>query len=317
MNPTRRRVLAGAAVPTIASIAGCLGGSLGDGDGNETDPSPDETPHGTDDEPTTDGTDTPDGPDATGVTVHDVTVRPELVAMDSPDSYGVYGGRGTQYVVADVAVEDPPAHPPESFALETPAETVSATTEIGANPGTLADFGEAYGWPEPDPAARGWVAFPVPKPLPAASDARLVWTVDEDGAGEDGVGEDGSVAGEHALPAETAATLAREPTDFTVSVDAPDAITLGETVTATIAVENVGDVDGTFVAAINRVGPRIAYAPEESVTLSVPAGETATHTYEHAVTAPEIAEMEDPTLRLRIHWRDGDRSREVAIETEG
>ncbi|SEH49504.1 hypothetical protein SAMN05192561_10384 [Halopenitus malekzadehii] len=311
MDPTRRRVLVGIALPAIASVGGCLGDVLSDGGGNGIDPSVTGTSTGTDDGKPTDGPDTPGGSDATGVTVHDLTVRPELVAMDSPDSYGVYGGRGSQYVVADVAVEDPTSSPPDSFALETPAETFPATTGIGPSPGTLVDFGEAYGWPEPDPAERGWVAVPVPNPIPAASDARLVWGTD-DGTGE---GDGDGSAGAHVLAADTTAALERGPTDFAVSVDAPDAITLGETVTATIAVENVGDVDGTFVAAINRIGPRIAYAPEAAVSLSVPAGETATHTYEHAVTDPEIAEQEGPTLRLRIHWRDGDRSHDVAIRT--
>jgi hypothetical protein len=46
--------------------------------------------------------------------------------------------------------------------------------------------------------------------------------------------------------------------------------------TVEIRVTNEGDVDGRYVGAVNRTGPRIAYTPVEYVNRVVEAGETVT-----------------------------------------
>jgi hypothetical protein len=277
MTPSRRRFLAGLCPVAFASLGGCLGsvGRFGDGSGSE------------------------DGENG-GVTVHDVTVRPAVVALDSPDSYGVYGDRNEQYLIADVETADPGAYPADEFAIETPDGTHPATAGIGEDPWSLPGFGDAYGLPESDPAARGWIAVPLSKPLSGAEDARLV-----------------RPDGEHALPEAARARLVRPPTDFEVSFEAPESVSIGGTVTARVTVSNVGDVDGTFVAALNRRGPRIAYAPAEAIAISVPAGEIAVRKFEFPVSDPEIADLEDPSMRLDLRWRDGDRTRETTIEAGG
>ena len=66
------------------------------------------------------GEDEPD--EAVEVAVEDATVRPGLVALDSPDSYGVFGGRDEQYLVAEVALDAPEAVEPSDFVVETDAD---------------------------------------------------------------------------------------------------------------------------------------------------------------------------------------------------
>jgi len=286
MNPTRRRALRafGAAVAGTA-LAGCL----------------------SDDEPTNeDG----NGGDS-GVSVEEVTATPAVVTLNSPDSYGTYGDRNEQLVIADILVESPGSHPVSSFSVEAGGKQYEATTDIYGG-FELETFGEPY---EPnsgssptasasaseDDEARpssGWIAAYVPKPLDADS-ATLTW--------------DG---GEHAVGDAVLERLNRPPAAFDVTFEAPDTATVGETVTATVTVENTADVDGTFVGAINRVGPRIAYAPEAEVRLDVPAGETADWEFTHSLDSSELAEMENPaSMELHLVWRGGSPVRTVDIES--
>ena len=283
MQRTRRRTLRALGATALgASIAGCSSGddALTDDPSNE----------GNDDSPTDEG----NGGGSDGVTVRDVTVLPEVVTRNSPDSYGVYGGRSSQYVVAEVAVASPDEHPPESFAVEAD-ETYDATTDIGDGAGFLADFDTAYGNRGND--SSGWVAFSLPKPLEAKT-ATLTW----EGASHE--------FGEAALE-----RLRRPPASFDVRFEAPHAVTPGETVTAAVTAENTGDVDGTFVGALNRVGPRIAYAPEAAIVLNVPSGESASWEFEHDLEF-RYENREDPRMRLHLLWNDENVTREVDIESE-
>ncbi|WP_178915533.1 hypothetical protein [Natronomonas gomsonensis] len=285
MTPTRRRTLRalGATVAGTA-LAGCL----------------------SDDEPTNeDG----NGGDS-GVSVQDVTATPAVVTLNSPDSYGTYGDRNEQLIIADITVESPDDHPVSSFAVEAGGERYEVTTDIYRG-FELETFGKAYepasDGPTPSASASedgetgpssGWIAAYVPKPLDADS-ARLTW--------------DG---GEHAVDDAVLELLNRPPATFDVTFEAPDSATVGETVTATVTVGNTADVDGTFVGAINRVGPRIAYAPETEVRLDIEAGENADWEYTHSLDSSELEEMEDPSMELHLVWRDGSPVRTVDIESE-
>jgi hypothetical protein len=283
MKPTRRRTLrALGATAAIASAAGCLSGD------SPGEPSPNDR-NGTDD--AEDGTET-GGDD---VTVGSVGVRPELVTLNSPDSYGTYGSRSSQWVVVELAVETPDDHPPASFAVEAGGETFQAVTDVGEGNGFLAAFDGAYGRRG---NGEGWLAARLPKPLGAES-ATLTW---DGGAYE----FDGSVL----------ERLRRRPATFEVSFDAPASATVGETVTATVTAENAGDVDGTFVGALNRVGPLVAYAPEAAVVLEVGAGETERWTFSHDLDE-SLEGREDPKMRLHLLWDDERVSREVGLERRG
>ncbi|WP_254839418.1 hypothetical protein [Natronomonas marina] len=286
MDATRRRTLRALGASAVAATAaGCLSG-----DGQEV-PTEDGDGTGTDDG---NGTDDGDGPDtdADGVTVDAVSVRPELVTRNSPDSYGTYGGRNEQYVVVELSVESPEAHPPDSFAVEAGDETHGVVTDVGEGNGFLAEFDTAY---DPEDGDSGWLAARLPKPLEAES-AALTW--------------DG---GRHEFDDPVLERLRRPPAEFQVGFEAPESAAIGDTVTATVTAENVGDVDGTFVGALNRVGPLVAYAPEAAVVLDVEAGDSATWEFTHELDE-SLDDREDPRMRLHLVWDEQRTTREVDVE---
>lgn len=286
MTPTRRRTLR-ALGATVAGTA--LAGCLSD-DGSTDDPSGDNGD--------------------SGVILEDVTATPAVVTLDSPDSYGTYGDRNEQLIIADLSVESPGDHPVSSFAVEAGGERYEATTDIygGFELETFAEPYEPAEGPTPSASASedgesgpasGWIAAYVPKPLDADS-ATLTW--------------DG---GEYTVADTVLERLNRPPASFDVAFEAPETATVGEDVTATVTVENTADVQGTFVGAINRVGPRIAYAPEAEVRLDIEAGETAEWEYIHSLDSSELAEMEDPpSMDIHLVWRDDSTVRTVDIESE-
>lgn len=272
----RRRYIGTAAAALGLATAGCLGrGESGVGT--------------TADDETTDG-ETTDEPPA-DVTLSDVTVTPELVAADSPDSIGTFGDRDEQYVVATAAAEGSPAPERGSFALEAGGESVGATETVGSR-SRVWGYDEQYGSGD---ATEGWIAFVLPKPLDAES-AAITWS----GGGRD-------------LSTAAVERLGRPPTDFAVREFAvPETVTLGETATVSVTVENVGETDGTFVGAVNRIGPLVAYAPETAVSLEVAAGETATWEYDHEVTDRGVErDAEDITMRFALDWRDDHLTRTI------
>lgn len=253
----RRRLLATTAA--LASTAGCLG------IGNSK-------------------------PEATNLDVTDVTVTPELVAMNSPDSIGTYGDRDEQFMFATVEGGETPT--PEYDEIEFEADETYAPMDAppGENP-FLRGWDAQY-----EGTDAGWVGFRLPKPLDA-TDAAITWP-----------------GGEHALDDGQAEVLAREPVDFEIdSFEAPDSAAGGEGVTTTLTVENVGSVAGTFVGAVNRVGPLIAYTPVEAITLDVPAGETATWEYTYKLDdSDDVAGRE---LQLNVNWRGGSQWITVDVES--
>lgn len=245
----RRRLLGTVAtVAAVASTAGCLGAGRSK-------------------------------PEETNLDVTDVTIRPELVAMDSPDSIGTFGDRDEQFLLATVEGGEEPT--PGYDEIEFDADETYAP--LSETPG---ESRQPWNRDAKYDGDAGWVAFRLPKPLDA-TDAALTWP-----------------GGEHALDDGQAEMLARQPADFEIdSFEAPDSATGGEEVTATLVVENVGSVAGTFVGAVNRVGPLIAYAPVEAITLDVPAGETATWEYTYELDGSDDAAGRE--LRLNVNWRGG------------
>jgi hypothetical protein len=283
-EPTRRRVLGAFGTSMATAVtAGCLSdGGPGDGTPEGRDTPNDGTPI---DATPTDASD--------DVTVRDATVRPEVVTLDSPDAYGTFGARDEQYLVVEVAVASPDARPPSAFAVETPGGTYDVTTEAGVErTGHLAGFGRAY---DRSDDGTGWLVALLPKPLDAGSVA-LTWK-----------------GGEHVFGASVRERLAQPPARFEPTLDAPSAASVGDDVTATVTVENTADVDGTFVGALNRAGPLVAYAPEADIALEVLAGGTVEWTFTHTLDDPEA---EGRPMRFHLEWRDGNPSREVQVEEE-
>lgn len=293
----RREVLAGLAAGAVA-VPGCLSDSGGAGDGSPsatvtgtpTETGPLGTGGGT---PTGTQPGTEPGPDAGASAdfVEETFAVPELAAPNSPDSFGVYGDRDEQFVVALLTGDPATAPPAADIELVADEERFPARTDVSRQRWGLFDYGTPY-LPDRD-AFDGWVVFRLPNPLDA-DDARIGWP-----------------GGEHALDDDAVATLARPPTSFAVgSLEAPEAVSDGESFTLSFTVENTGDADGTFVGAVNRNYP--AYAPVASIRLPVAAGERAT--WERTVEASTMGYDDGGELRLWLYWREGGADRAVTVD---
>lgn len=273
---TGRRRFLGTVAAGLSGGAGCLDRGVS---GSGTSP----TPSGRPDESETE----PERPDA-DVTVRDVTVRPEVVALKTPDSIGPYGGRGDQFLLARVAAagEDPPMR--DEFAFEVDGETFAPTTTVDGI--RIRQLRVEGGRADPYESGAGWLVFQCPKPVDA-NGAALTWP-----------------GGEHVLAEGVTAGLGREPASFEVTAfDVPESVETGETVPIGLTVANVSDSDGTFVAGLNRAGGGVAHSPETALAVDVPAGESATWEYRYP---------DGDYLSFVLHWRGGRLIHEVAVETE-
>jgi hypothetical protein len=227
------------------------------------------------------------------VTVTEATVTPQYVARNSPDSIGVSGDPDEQFVVLTVAADGADYPTAGTFALEAGRESYDPADDIGGMGGGLWGYEERYA-----ESGRGWLAFAVPKPLDADA-VTATWPGSEYALGEDLVAE-----------------LARPPTTFELREFAgPDAVQVDEDATLSLTVANTGDADGTFVGALNRSGPSVAYIPETAVHLPVPAGETVTWEYTNAPDDRYGTVSEDSEMTFRLQWRNASESLDVTIES--
>ncbi|WP_436927738.1 hypothetical protein [Halosimplex amylolyticum] len=287
----RRELLAALAAGAVA-VPGCLDEGDGAGGGSPT-PTPTQTPTETVSDSTDGGT--PDEPrtdarTASGDFVREAFAVPELAAPNSPDSFGVYGARDEQYVVAlvDGAAAGRPAV--DEVALVADGTSHDAQNSVGYGGWALFDYGGAY-LPVDNPS--GWVVFQVSDPLDVA-EAAITWP-----------------GGEYPLGDDVLADLARPPASFEVqSFEAPATATAGETFTLSLTVRNTADVDGTFVGAVNRDFP--AYTPVASIRLPAAAGETAT--WEHEVEVDDVGMEGSGELRFWVYWRDDSTDRQVTVD---
>jgi hypothetical protein len=279
---TRRGVL-GVGGTTLALLAGCLGSRS----------SPEEASENPTQTTTTTTTSEP-----ADVTVSNVQTTPELVALDSPDSIGTFGERDEQFVLVTILVEGESGPPVEAFSLTTDESSFEPIP-----PNDLPAYGRlwnrGYAYDETADLGHGgqsgYLVFRVPKPLEPA------------GATFRGPG------GQFALDSNVRRRLARPPTEFVVNdVTAPEAVESGREVTVSATIENTGSADGTFVGALNRVGPLVAYTPVERVELELSAGESTTWTHSHWPTLDSGTEPRP--MRFKLNWRDGRISTETTVE---
>jgi len=223
------------------------------------------------------------------VTVQDVTVQPEVVALSSPDAISTSAGLSEQYVIATVTAATPTPDA-AAFTVEAAGQSHAPDPDVGGMGGQL--------WPRREPYgddADGWLAFTVPNPLETES-ATLTWP-----------------GGSHQLPTAALRTLARPPTNFAIqSFVAPEAIVTGQDATLTLEIENTGDADGTWVGALNRSGPSVAHTPETALVVDVPAGETVTQTYTN--TAEDRYTDDGGEMEFRLTWRGGSQTRTVTVQ---
>ncbi|MFC6732950.1 MULTISPECIES: hypothetical protein [unclassified Haladaptatus] len=274
-SPTRRDLLRIGGLG-LAFVAGCTSAQ----------PSGSESP-----ESTTSGT-TQQTPDAPSVTVTDVHVTPEVVSLNSPDSIGVVGERDQQFVIARVRTETDDPLERGKFNLRIAENEFGALdTSYGSDVGTLWEYRST----RYEQSTGGYLVFQVPKPV-ASQEISIRW--------RDEV---------HPLSEETTAQLATDPTNFAVrEFTTPESVRAGENVTLTLIVENTGTTDGTFVGALNRIGPQVAYTPVQKVALDVKAGATTTWSYPYTPSLGSSAEGRK--MHYTMLWRDGDEKATTTVK---
>ena len=278
-----RRDVLGLSGAGIALLAGCTNTSPDSGSTATTETVEESTePYDTTEPRTT--TETYD------VSIEEVDVTPEIVAPNTPDSIGVYGERDEQFVVVQYLTDGETKPDWSDFSLVAEGDAYEPEDPERTYYGYSLWDDEGY-----VNSTEGYLIFSLPKPLDA-DEATIRWP-----------------GGERALSKRAVERLARPPTDFTVrEFSAPEVVEIGEEVTLTVVVENTGDVDGTFVGALNRIGPDVAYTPVKAVSLEIEADESATWT--HSYTPP--FGHEGPSMRFSMDWRGGGQSREIAIGSD-
>lgn len=122
--------------------------------------------------------------------------------------------------------------------------------------------------------------------------------------------------GEHRLRDDLRERLRADAPEFSVSVDAPDALVQGESPTFDVVVTNDGTVPGRLVAGLNRYGPRVASIPAKRFSLLVDAGAIARTTYNGEISGYEVPDDDrgDGDPDLRYGWNGADRSVTYPIE---
>jgi len=249
-SPRSRRALLGSVAVGVVGLAGCAG----DGDAGPASTTRAARETTTPDETAGDGAATDRAP----IALDGVDVRSSFLYLTHPDAAGVAAPKGTQYVFADVRPTAVDAVPPEYDALTLAAGDgrFDATPSPGpaASPPEVLVDERPY---DPDERGAGWVAFAVPEPLDTD---RVALTYEADGR-----------AFSHAFDADAVESLADAPPRFElVDADAPESVAPGDSFEVSVVVENAGEADGVFRAALNQTRP--LYAPN-AVELAVPAGE--------------------------------------------
>ncbi|MHB9288273.1 hypothetical protein ACKVMT_14690 [Halobacteriales archaeon Cl-PHB] len=226
---------------TLVATTGCLGTSSDGTSGDGGTPTDED-----------DGTPTPT---PSQVLFGPTAVQPGYITRSTPDSIGVLEDAG-QYLLAKASHQDGQVPKRSAFELQIGDETVTPE-ELR----TLYVDGE-YPLVYDQSETSGWLVFGVPEGV-SADAATVTWP-----------------GGEWRVPSDLVESLTKQPAAFEVTFEAPDTVTADETPTLTMEVTNPSDVDGTFVYAMNRVGPAIAYTPVRGAAIDVGAGKTVTKTWE-------------------------------------
>ncbi|WP_424003291.1 hypothetical protein ACOZ4I_04055 [Haloarcula salina] len=182
------------------------------------------------------------------------TVQPGYVAMDSPDSIGVYDDAG-QYLAVEVRTDD--GRPPDRSAFRFAFNgTEHPPVETGSSRALFrdGDLGADYADGE------GVLVFGLPE-TGDPSDAALTWP-----------------GGEHGFSEGVKRRLAAPLPSFDVTLSGPGEATVDPTLEVTVT--NTGEIAGRYVLAMNRIGPSVDYIPERRISGVLDAGNTETVTHD-------------------------------------
>ncbi|MFB6207016.1 MAG: hypothetical protein ABEJ05_10880 [Haloglomus sp.] len=284
----QRRTLIAALGAGLASLAGCtsIGGTDGAGGGTPTDQPP----------PTDQPSPTPtptSSPAAASLSVSVRALQPAVVML-ATDSIHLSGADAHQYLYLEVSVDEgrPPARDELTVRFD------------GTTSQPMQTRGLWYGYNHRNERYRsergaGWLLYELP-PSGDASAAVLEWP-----------------GGEWRPDAALRERLAAPAPSLSMNAAIPETVPPDSEPTIGFTVTNEGRIDGRFVAALNRTGPRVAYAPIEAVSRLVPAGETTTFevtdTYDVEGTDPEERGDGEPDFTYHLDWLEGEINRSVRV----
>ncbi|MFC7019400.1 MULTISPECIES: hypothetical protein [Haloarcula] len=254
---------------SLFATPGCVsltGGSL---DGTDT-----LTPAPPPDIDTDDGTGT--RTDVGTVTVESAAVQQGVVGPDSPDSIGVFDD-AERYLVVSAGV-DGPAPEREAFALRVGDDVVRPATFTN---GLYRDgnWRVRYG------SAGGPLVFPL-SAVGADDAVGLEWP-----------------GGSWTPPDRVRERLTARLPGFAVSLDGPTEVGPDDDPEITVSVTNVGDGGGRYVLAMNRSGPRVAFAPVRRLAGELGPGESVRRTFD----AKSPYDADAPTVTTYLLDAPGDR----------
>jgi hypothetical protein len=274
----RRRVLLAGCAGALGCFAGCLS--------DEPDSPADRSSRS---ETTETTTATPPS-----VSVSPLSLQPVLVDMNSPDSIGVFG-EDQQYLFLDIEVTGDEAPATDEFAFNFDGRE---TTPYDPDSGFWTDY-NPVGLRYDSTRGEGTLAFELPA-TGDASEAALTWA-----------------GGEWTPGATLRERLAAPAPPLSLEWSVPETAEVYDRPTLGFTVTNEGSLTGQFVAALNRTGPVIGYAPITSVLRTVPAGETIsfeiTDTVDLRAPATDRVGDDESDLAYTLDWAGGHLSREIRL----
>lgn len=287
----RRRTLLTACGTTLAGLAGCVSTSAPGGSDETTTQGTPTTTAGTTD-PTTES-----GDPSSSLSVSVISLQPAVVELATPDSLGVYGHGSNQYLFIEITVDSGEAPEKDAVAFRFDGE------EFG--PMETRGLWYHYNNMESEYTAddgRGWLAFELP-PAGEASDAAVVWP-----------------GGEWEPGPSLRQRLGAETPPMSMEASIPETVTPNSNPVITLTVTNEGSVDERFVAAVNRTGGGVAYAPIEAIQPLIPAGETKTIDITDTIgiddPGAEARNDGEPDLTYQVRWSGENIRQDVRIVDE-
>jgi len=224
--------------------------------------------------------------------VAEPTVQPGYVAMNSPDSIGVYDDAG-QYLAVEVRTVGgtPPDRSAFRFAFD---GTDYSPVETGMSRPLFRDGDLGAGYAE----GGGVLLFGLPE-TGDASGAELTWP-----------------GGERRFTEEVQQRLAAPLPSFDVALSGPDVATADDDPTLELTVRNTGDVTGRYVLALNRSGPRIASGPVRHISGVLDAGKTDTIVHDAQSPFPQEGDPNDVVYHLDAPGEHNDAIHRIVPATE-
>lgn len=280
----RRRMLALCGL-CVSGSAGCLsrtsirsesktdGGTAGGADETTTG-GPDRTPEGTDSTP------------VSGVVVENAVVEKAVRYESTMGSGGVLAAEGRQYVVASVRAPGDVSESAFTFRTDSDSWSPGLSGTVGAINRSVAGHEGSPVGRNLGGDGRSYLAFEVPSPLSGDS-PRIRFEPDDS---------------EWPLPTRMSDRLDAPSPRFELdSFEAPEAVSQGETLSASLTARNVSETDGRFLAAVYWPTKQIADDDESHVVeRDVAAGAEVTASVD-IDTAYTTSEDEAVTLSLRGH----------------